>query len=504
MQPMPLLLRQSLRSSLHITRTTARPVQVPHLRTPTIVFPARPTSRSFSVCLQCQFRRLPGSYFPLDEKDKATTETERLLKAAKEGVVPDGAPVPDAAAGSPRASSPETDLPRGGQVPPNLDDKMLLEGLEAEQNEEKRQSSNVEGAQSGGLPSYLENRRSQLSKQFTTMMDTLQSNVFVAGQRLNDLTGYSGIEALKHEIQIQGMTWCLPYVPCPSANIAAFSPETRLRTARAHVRKAKEDYTAAINNRSTSQREVNELLQRKHAWSPTDLERFTLLYRNDHTNEVAEVETQEALSRAEREAEEAAASLNKCILSRYHEEQVWSDKIRRMSTWGTWGLMGVNVLLFLIFQIAVEPWRRSRLVKGFEDKVVEALEKEKTLNRIEGGFSSSAAPVALPEVIDSTIESSIASIESSGTEPGVPATTEVLSPTEIVSVAPVVEPSLYSRLSDISSSPMSLEYWRQALDELFSERGVAISQRDLTVAVMQSAAAGAAVVGLLIALVRPR
>jgi sensitive to high expression protein 9 len=35
-------------------------------------------------------------------------------------------------------------------------------------------------------------------------MDQLQSNVFIAGQRLNDLTGYSGIEALKNEIEDQG------------------------------------------------------------------------------------------------------------------------------------------------------------------------------------------------------------------------------------------------------------------------------------------------------------
>ena len=36
------------------------------------------------------------------------------------------------------------------------------------------------------------------------MMDHLQSNIFIAGQRLNDLTGYSGIEALKLEIERQG------------------------------------------------------------------------------------------------------------------------------------------------------------------------------------------------------------------------------------------------------------------------------------------------------------
>lgn len=68
-------------------------------------------------------------------------------------------------------------------------------------------------SQSGGLPSSLESRRSKMSKQFTSMMDTIQSNVFVAGQRLNDLTGYSGIEALKNEIHSQGTT-----LPPPTIN----------------------------------------------------------------------------------------------------------------------------------------------------------------------------------------------------------------------------------------------------------------------------------------------
>ena len=54
------------------------------------------------------------------------------------------------------------------------------------------------------LPSQEEHRRSHLSKRFSNVMDHLQSNIFIAGQRLNDLTGYSGIEVLKKEIEIQG------------------------------------------------------------------------------------------------------------------------------------------------------------------------------------------------------------------------------------------------------------------------------------------------------------
>jgi She9 / Mdm33 family len=35
-------------------------------------------------------------------------------------------------------------------------------------------------------------------------MDNIQSNIFTASQRLNDLTGYSGIESLKRDIETQG------------------------------------------------------------------------------------------------------------------------------------------------------------------------------------------------------------------------------------------------------------------------------------------------------------
>ena len=54
------------------------------------------------------------------------------------------------------------------------------------------------------LPSHEEGRRSHVAKRFSHVMDNLQTNIFVAGQRLNDLTGYSGIEALKKEIEEQG------------------------------------------------------------------------------------------------------------------------------------------------------------------------------------------------------------------------------------------------------------------------------------------------------------
>lgn len=57
------------------------------------------------------------------------------------------------------------------------------------------------------LPSEDEGQRSNLSKKFSHLMDNVQSNIFFAGQRLNDLTGYSGIEALKRDIEEQGQLY---------------------------------------------------------------------------------------------------------------------------------------------------------------------------------------------------------------------------------------------------------------------------------------------------------
>jgi She9 / Mdm33 family len=37
--------------------------------------------------------------------------------------------------------------------------------------------------------------------------------------------------------------------------------------------------------------------------------------------------------------------------------------------------MGVNVLLFVVVQVGFEPWRRKRLVRGFEEKVKEAVQQ---------------------------------------------------------------------------------------------------------------------------------
>lgn len=199
---MPQLLRQSLRSSIQLTSTSS-PVRA-HFRP---AFSISPTPRSFSACVQCQFRRQPGIYAAFNDREKFSTDTERLIKEKEKELADlelasrDPVPIPGVEAGSSLDS-----------VPPatETDQTTAQPQLQTKENEKEQSVSQDEDAssadtRSGGLPSYLESRRSKWSKQFTTVMDNVQSNVFVAGQRLNDLTGYSSIEALKNDIQLHGM-----------------------------------------------------------------------------------------------------------------------------------------------------------------------------------------------------------------------------------------------------------------------------------------------------------
>lgn len=181
----------------------------------------------------------------------------------------------------------------------------------------------------------------------SVLADSQQSLTKLAAG-LNQITGYTKIE--EHKTSVRQL-------------------EHEVQAARIAVKKAKKQYNDAIERRSALQREVNELLTNKNTWSPSDVERFTELYKSDHENHSNEIESKHDLESAEQHLDSVQLQLGTKILTRYHEEQLWSDKIRQALTWGTWMLTGVNILLFAVATFLVEPWKRRRLVKAFHREV---------------------------------------------------------------------------------------------------------------------------------------
>ena len=165
--------------------------------------------------------------------------------------------------------------------------------------------------------------------------------------------------------------------------------EKRIKSARQAARQAKTAYEEAVIQRSNSQREVNDLLQRKSSWTDGDVGRFTTLVRQDHLYEQEETRAKSAVNESEDAVEREFSQLLRIILARYHEEQVWSDKIRSASTYGSLAALGLNMLVFIMAIIVVEPWKRRRLAQTFEKKIEEmsmesAARLEISMQTIEG------------------------------------------------------------------------------------------------------------------------
>lgn len=364
-------------------------------------------------------------------------------------------------------------------------------------------------SRSSSLPSAIEQQRWHLSRQFNTLMDTLLTKATLASQQINTYTGtdFSGIEALRTEIVEQ---------------------EKRVKAGHVGVSEQKDKHMEAHVKQASSQKEIVSLLERKSSWSPGDLERYMTLVRSEHLDEQAVQKAKEDLAAAERDLEDARALLERLERKQYHEEQIWSDTIRRNSTWVTIGLMGVNIFLLLAQIIFFEPYRRRKIVR----EVKEALdERSVPLSTTE----QSAVPApAVEKQIDEVVEPKVAPVEpveseaAAGSEPVAEQVLETTVPAEsatqtteavpsvsepVIVSEPVSEPvpaaeqiptlSIWEQLQRASTWEQRLDLSKAAFFDLFSERAVQLKQVDVTTIALQGAATGVATMGLLFLLLRP-
>jgi sensitive to high expression protein 9 len=379
-------------------------------------------------------------------------------------------------------------------------------------------------------------------------MDELLPKLALVTQKVNNYTGtdYSGIEALRREIREQGMhSSCMRVAESAPSIVQRHSLTTILeelvKSRRRIVEEAKQAMDAALAQQSSSQKEIVRLLERKNSWLDSELERYMSLIRSEHVNEQAVSAAKDAVLVAEASLEETRSHLEKRERAQYHEEQIWSDTIRRNSTWVTFGLMGVNIFLLLASLVVIEPWRRRRLVR----EVRRALDEQNPVPVPTIASAAPTAPVAVQSVenaIDSVVEpagitlESIADADNSTLDspPMVEATTP---PQAIVAAADdsnsrefteaiadgTIEtsaepPLLVSHLGSGATSlhiPTPPNTWQQRLTnliqqyreyflDLFSERLISIKRVDLTSATLEGAAAGAVLMSLLLLLAKPR
>ena len=337
-----------------------------------------------------------------------------------------------------------------------------------------------------------DSRRHALSARFSNLMDNFQSRVLVATQTINDLTGYSAIEAIKAR----------------NAQL-----EEQHSAAQARLREARRQYKSLTQHRASTQREVTTLLARKDTWNPHDLERFTSLYRMDHELEAQVANASSDLTEAEAEEGKLSADLNAGILRRYHEEQIWSDRIRRQSTWGTWGLMGVNFVLFVLLQFVAEPWRRKRMIKGITeseksmlDEVRQELADVRQALEVANGLREQereSQRLRREEEEEAKQERGETELPSDQVPPAETSPAAAAAGGGAAAAAAAADISEKDYEYYVPRKPwkeMLKEYWedpallKEDLADLYSDRRVNLQMRDVSTIALEGAAAGAAVV----------
>jgi sensitive to high expression protein 9 len=335
-------------------------------------------------------------------------------------------------------------------------------------------------------------------------MDNFLTKATLASQQINTYTGtdFSGIEALRNEIVAQ---------------------EKQVKARHAAVTAQKDRHMEAHVKQASSQKEIVSLLERKSSWLPSDLERYMTLVRSEHLDEQAVQKAKEDLAEAERDLEDTRAMLEKLERKQYHEEQIWSDTIRRNSTWVTIGLMGVNIFLLLAQIIFFEPYRRRKIVREMKEAldergmagpgVLQAATPSDVMKQVAEAEMPKEVPVEVVET-EAKVEPVPVAVQPVETVAPVEAAQETVA--ESVSIAE--EPALATDTTPIEQVPVStwkqLELatsWEQRLEiskaaffDLFSERLVHLKQVDVTIIALQGAASGIAAMGVLFLLLRPQ
>ncbi|CAK1358000.1 unnamed protein product [Cercospora beticola] len=354
------------------------------------------------------------------------------------------------------------------------------------------------------LPSHAESRRSDLQKRLTQFLDDLLLHASRIGQQVNQYTGtdYSGIENLRKEISSQ---------------------EQKVRQLRRTVDEARNVHHDAYAQQTASQREIVALLERKSSWSPTDLERYMSLVRSEHLNEQSVSSAKSNLDVAESSLEEARSLLERLERKQYHEEQIWSDTIRRNSTWVTFGLMGFNIILLLANIVIFEPWRRKKIAKDVKGLLDEKAAVEEKRTARETGVEVSEKGVQVDEAELRSLEEFEKLKRAEEERPfdiAPPAETQEsastlttgemlpLEASEVVGAVPNVSDDIAKRKAATTEQPQPVrsmwEFYQDALSDLFSERIVQMRKVDVTNIALQGAASGFAIMGLLFVLLRPK
>ena len=168
----------------------------------------------------------------------------------------------------------------------------------------------------------------------------VQNNLTRLQSLLEESSGLTALTVLKQQVQ--------------DASDRFDQATTAMAAARQQVKVAQSSHEQAHKKHVS-------LLMRRDEWSADDAQSFVNMTALEVNTRQALLDAQSALQRSEAEALQCQHAYMDVMRRRYHEEQLWQDKWRLLGTYGTWSLIGINTIVFVVGQYFMEARERKRM-----------------------------------------------------------------------------------------------------------------------------------------------
>ena len=175
---------------------------------------------------------------------------------------------------------------------------------------------------------------------------------------------------------------------------------------------ARQEVAASLEKYTATQQEHLRLLQTKDSWSAADAASFTETIQKEMTQKQSLKQAQDALKQQEEALQQAQYTFMDRLRQRYQEEQAWQELWRIKSTYTTWGLVGLNSVIFITGQL----FQQSR-----ENRRMETLKEWITVHSKE---STSLITNAVDEVRHEKVSAQVAVVQEVEKEPETTTTTK--------------------------------------------------------------------------------
>ena len=95
-----------------------------------------------------------------------------------------------------------------------------------------------------------------------------------------------------------------------------------------------------------TQKRYSHLMMKRDHWDALDASHFVQVTSEEVQGRQRLQSTRESLRKAEDDAGRYQRDYMDAMRQRYHEEQIWQEKWRVAGTFGTWSLIGLNIIIF--------------------------------------------------------------------------------------------------------------------------------------------------------------